>query len=131
MASYGNFNTAVGCDGAYWDGVVAEQGVAECSSSCHLLLQNCAKHDLLNTNRPFSIFRLPNRNKISWSHPLSKHWHLIYYVIDKNRGDVRITRVMYEHNTEKTIDPLGPSLVSLNKLKEDRNEKKIHLNQHH
>ena len=58
-----------------------------------LLLRKCAEHDLLITN---TVFRLPNRNKTSWMHPRSKHWHLIDYVIVRrtDRQDVKVTKTM-------------------------------------
>ena len=48
---------------------------------------------LLITN---TFFRLPTRNKTSWMHPRSKHWHFIDYVIvrRKDRQDVRVTKTM-------------------------------------
>ena len=58
-----------------------------------LLLKKCAKHELLITN---TVFRLPTRNKTSWMHPRSKHWHLIDYVLVRRKGrqDVRVTKTM-------------------------------------
>ena len=58
-----------------------------------LLLRKCAEHDLQITN---TVFRLPNRNKKSWMHPRSKHWHLIDYVVVRrtDRQDVRVTKTM-------------------------------------
>ena len=46
---------------------------------------------LLITN---TVFRLPTRNKTSWMHPRSKHWHFIDYIIvrRKDRQDVRVTK---------------------------------------
>ncbi|KAL8609487.1 hypothetical protein ACOMHN_038009 [Nucella lapillus] len=42
------------------------------------------------------MFRLPTRNKTTWMHPRSRHWHLIDYVIirAKDRQDVRITKAV-------------------------------------
>ena len=42
------------------------------------------------------MFRLPTRNKTSWMHPRSKHWHLIDYVIvrAKDKQDVCVTKAM-------------------------------------
>ena len=42
------------------------------------------------------MFHLPTRNKTSWMHPRSRHWHLIDYVIvrAKGRQDVRVTKAM-------------------------------------
>ena len=89
----GDFNARVGRDSTSWEGVIGKQGVGNCNSNGTLLLQFCSEHDLLITN---TIFRLATRNKTSWKHPRSKHWHLIDYIITRKRDrqDVRITKAM-------------------------------------
>ena len=89
----GDFNARVGTDHQTWEGVIGPEGVGKCNSNGLLLLRKCAEHDLLITN---TVFRLLNRNKTSWMHPRSKHWHLIDYVIVRrtDRQDVKVTKTM-------------------------------------
>ena len=87
----GNFNARVG--NQTWEGVIGSEGIGRCNSNGLRLLRKCAEHDLLITN---TVFKLPNRNKTSWMHPRSKHWHLIDNVIVRrtDRQDVRVTKTM-------------------------------------
>ena len=89
----GDFNARVGTDYITWDGVLGRNGVGNSNSNGAHLLRTCAEHRLLITN---TVFRLPLRNRTSWMHPRSKHWHLIDYIITRTRDrqDVRVTKAM-------------------------------------
>ena len=83
----------VGSDHSTWEGVLGRNGVGKCNSNGLQLLRTCAEHGLLITN---TVFCLPERNRTSWMHPRSKHWHLIDFIITrtKDRQDVRVTKAM-------------------------------------
>ena len=89
----GDFNVRVGTDHKTWENVIGKNGTGNRNSNGPLLLQFCAEHELLITN---TVFRLSARNRTSWMHPRSKHWHLIDYVIvrQRDRQDVRVTKSM-------------------------------------
>ncbi len=69
------------------------------------LLSLCAEHQLVITN---TIFQMKNRFKTTWQHPRSKHWHLLDYVIvrQKDRQDV-LTPIARElpHTRNSTAQP--------------------------
>ena len=44
---------------------------------------DCAEYNLAITN---TIFRLANKYKTSWTHPRSKHWNLIDYILIRQKG---------------------------------------------
>lgn len=88
----GDFNARVGRDYATWANTIGKEGVGNVNSN-GVLLTKCAEHNFIVTN---TLFRQKNKFKTSWMHPLSKHWHLIDYIIvrARDRRDVHLTRAM-------------------------------------
>jgi len=89
----GDLNARVGRDCAAWTKVLGHHGVGNENSNGTLLLQTCATHQLIVTN---TVFQQADKHKNSWMHPRSKQWHLLDYVITRQRDirDVRLTKAV-------------------------------------
>ena len=89
----GDFKTRVGKNHHAWEEVLGHHGIGKCNSNGLRLLKTCTAFGLFITN---TLFRLPTRNKTSWMHPRSRHWHLIDFIIvrSKDRQDVKVTKSM-------------------------------------
>ena len=89
----GDFNARVGKDCVSWNKVLGKHGVGRENSNGTLLLSLCAQNELILTN---TIFQQADRFKTTWMHPGNKRWHMIDYVITKQRDvkDVKHTRAM-------------------------------------
>ena len=89
----GDFNARVGVDHTSWEGVLGKHGVGNENSNGTLLLSLCSQHELIITN---TIFQQADKHKTTWMHPGTKKWHMIDYVITRQRDirDVHHTRAM-------------------------------------
>ena len=89
----GDFNARVGRDNLAWSGVMGNHGMGNVNPNGHRLLALCAQNELFIAN---TAFQLRDIYKGTWTHPRSKHVHMIDYCITRQRDkqDVHITRVM-------------------------------------
>ena len=89
----GDFNARVGKNADLWDGVIGRHGVGNVKYNGVLQLSKCTENDLLIMN---TTFRMKDKFNTSWMLPRSKHWHLIDYVItrQRDRTDVLITKAV-------------------------------------
>ena len=89
----GDFNARVGREHSAWPRVLGRHSVGNENSNGTLLLQTCSQHELVICN---TLFQQANKYKTTWMHPRSKHWHMLDYIITRQRdaGDVRKTRAM-------------------------------------
>ncbi|XP_068214053.1 craniofacial development protein 2-like [Palaemon carinicauda] len=87
----GDFHARVGKDYRLCEGIIRRHGIGNCNANGQLLLGLCVEHKLVVTN---TISQLPKRQKTTWRHLRSKHWHTLDYVLTRARGDVRTTRSM-------------------------------------
>ena len=89
----GDFNARVRRDYEKWPRVIGRYGVGNCNANGELPLALCSEFELLLTN---TVFKQREEHKTTWMHPRSKHWHLIDYIITRQRDrmDVHNTRAM-------------------------------------
>ena len=94
----GDFNARVGKDYSSWENVLGRHGVGRENSNGTLLLSLCSQNELIITN---TIYQQATRHKTTWMHPRSKEWHMIDYVITRQRDvkDVHHTRAMCGSST--------------------------------
>ena len=115
----GDFNARVGTDYSSWENIVGKHGVGNENSNGTLLLSMCSQHELCITN---TMFQQSNNHKTTWMHPRSKQWHMIDYVITRQRDikDVHHTRAMCgactwsDHKLVKSKLALKPKIPQRN-----------------
>ena len=88
----GDFNARVGCDHSTW-GVLGRYGLGKANENGIHLLQLCTEFGLAIGNTWF--YQKPI-HKVTWTHPRSKHGHILDYVITRKRDlqDLCTVRVL-------------------------------------
>ena len=87
----GDFSARVGRDFSAWPGILGRHGAGKDNANGTLLLTLCTEHQLVITN---TVFQQADKCKTTWIHPRLGHWHLIDYIIVRQRdqSDVKLTR---------------------------------------
>ena len=70
----GDFNARVGNNHMAWENVIGRHGMGNMNMNGHRLLALCAQNELFVTN---TAFQLKDIYKGTWTHPRSKHVHMI------------------------------------------------------
>ena len=80
----GDFNARVGQEHQTWN-ALGRYGIGKANNNGLLLLQLCSELDLVISN---TFFRQKLKHKVTWTHPRSKHGHMIDYILTR-RNDLR------------------------------------------
>lgn len=89
----GDFNACMNRDAHTWKGIIGKDGVSKSNANGHMILTKCSEHGLVISS---NLYRQRNGRETSWCHPRLIYWHLIDYVIvrNKDKRDVTITQVI-------------------------------------
>ena len=73
--------------------IVHKYGIGKCNSNSELLLALCTEFDQIVTN---TMFKQKDAHKTTWTHPRSRHGHMIDFIITRCRDNMDIcsTRTM-------------------------------------
>ena len=89
----GDFNARIGRENDKWPSALGTYGIGKCNSNGELLLALCTEFDLIVTN---TMFKQKDAHKTTWTHPRSRHGHMIDFIITRCRDkmDICSTRTM-------------------------------------
>ena len=91
----GDFNARIENAGENdkWPSALGKYGIGKCNSNGDLLLALCTEFDLIVTN---TMFKQKDAHKTTWTHPRSRHGHMIDFIITRCRDkmDICSTRTM-------------------------------------
>ena len=88
-----NFNARIGRENDKWPSALGKYGIGKWNSNDELLLALCTEFNLIVTN---TMFKQKDANKTTWTHPRSRHRHMIDFNITRCRDkmDICSTRTM-------------------------------------
>ncbi|KAJ7413320.1 hypothetical protein BTVI_43795 [Pitangus sulphuratus] len=107
----GDFNARVGKNSEAWKRVLGKYGVGNCNDNRLFLLEFCVEHQLTITN---TIFQQKDSLKTTWMHTQSKHWHLIDYVLVRQRNVCNVCHTQVMPSAECQTNVQGLVLCKLN-----------------
>ena len=89
----GDLNVRIGRENDKWPSALGKYGIGKCNSNGELLLALCTEFDLIVTN---TMFKQKDAHKTTWTHPRSRHGHMIDFIITRCRDKMNIcsTRTM-------------------------------------
>ena len=89
----GDFNARIGRENDKWPSTLGKYGIEKYNSNGELLLALCTEFDLIVTN---TMFKQKDAHKTTWTHPRSRHGHMIDFIITRCRDkmDICSTRTM-------------------------------------
>ena len=89
----GDFNARIGRENDKWLSALGKYGIGKCNSNGELILALCTEFDLIVTN---TMFKQKDAHKTTWTHPRSRHGHMIDFIITRCRDkmDICNTRTM-------------------------------------
>ena len=91
----------VGADWEAWPSIIGHHGIGKMNENGQRLLELCSFHNLEITS---TFFEHKDKEKVSWRHPRSKHWHQLDMILYKTKdlNSVKDTRSM--HSAECDTD---------------------------
>jgi hypothetical protein len=89
----GDLNARVGSDAEVWPAVLGRHGVGSMNANGLRRLSFYAENSMAFSN---TMFQLKEKCKTTWMQPRANHWHLLDYILVRQRDlkDIHITHVM-------------------------------------
>ena len=115
-----DFNARIGREHDKWPSALDKYGIGKCNSNRELLMALCTEFDLIVTN---TMLRQKHSHKTTWTHPRSRHGHMINFIITRCRDKMAIcsTRTMRGANSGTDHHMLRSRIIfSIRKTQSER-----------